>query len=760
MIRWMALALVIGACGRDVRLGERDAGSESPDSGSPDSGSFDAGTIDDGGAEDVGLDAGAGDAGPSDAGPVCVDEDDDGYGEGCVAGPDCDDTSGAVFPGATETCDGVDDDCDERIDEGVAAMACALREGVCAGVVAACVGGDFTACDYGADHEAEESRCDELDNDCDGTVDEGCACVDGSSRACGESVGACEVGTQRCAGGAWAACEGAVGPGDESCDGTDEDCDDEVDEALTAPACALTAGVCGGSRRSCGGAAGWRACEEADYGSSYEVVEATCDGLDNDCDGDVDEALDAPACDLVEGVCAGSVRVCDGPAGWGACAGYGDDFEVDEARCDGLDNDCDGEVDEGGCATGARLAKGIAHSCAIDDVGRLKCWGHGYAGALGLGDEEGRGDEPGEMGASLPFVDLGTGRSAVSVVIGHWFTCAILDDGSVKCWGSNRHGQLGIGDDDDRGDESGEMGDALPAVDLGGRAVALAMGLEHACAVLEGGVLKCWGRNLDGRLGLGDTYTRGGVGRVPSDMGMLPAVELGAPVRSVALGRAHSCALLLTGEVKCWGENDHGQLGLGDTERRGDAPGEMGAALPAVDLGPGRVVFLASALDHTCALMDDGGVRCWGEHRDEDLSGREDRGDAPGEMGSALIPDHVDATITQIALGQESTFVLTESGEVYSWGRNLAGSLGLGDRSRRVAPAVSGMSPERVDLGPGRVVEIRGGHGRSTCARFEDGRIKCWGSAELGNLGLGDEHEDRGDEPGEMGAALPAVTPW
>jgi alpha-tubulin suppressor-like RCC1 family protein len=137
------------------------------------------------------------------------------------------------------------------------------------------------------------------------------------------------------------------------------------------------------------------------------------------------------------------------------------------------------------------------------------------------------GDEPGEMGDALPAVDLGTGRRAVQVAASVEHTCAVLDDGQLKCWGWNE-GLLGLGTIDfARGDEPGEMGDALPAINLGtGRsALRVAVGFYHTCALLDTQQLKCWGRNDGGVLGQGDDRARGSDA---ADMGdALPSIDLG-----------------------------------------------------------------------------------------------------------------------------------------------------------------------------------------------------------------------------------------
>ena len=104
--------------------------------------------------------------------------------------------------------------------------------------------------------------------------------------------------------------------------------------------------------------------------------------------------------------------------------------------------------------------------CVLLDDGRVKCWGFNWEGQLGLGDTVNRGDQPGEIGDQLPAVDLGAGKTATALSASGSFTCVILDDGSAKCWGPNNQGQLGLGDKENRGDESNEMGDNLPTVKL------------------------------------------------------------------------------------------------------------------------------------------------------------------------------------------------------------------------------------------------------------------------------------------------------
>ena len=358
----------------------------------------------------------------------CIDEDEDGFGDGAACrGLDCDDGNAAVNPNAREACDGVDNDCSGRADDDIDELGCPLTLGVCAGASAACMNGAFEACGpgtYGDNYQAEESRCDGDDNDCDGRTDEGCACEDNAQQPCGIAVGACAEGVQHCAGAEWGPCQGAVEPANESCNGVDDDCDGTLDEELEAPGCERTEGVCAGARAVCAGADGWT-CGAEQYGEQYEAEESRCDGVDNDCDGQADEGcgcmdgaeqpcggdvgacqqgvqtcvrgawdacrgavepadeacngvdddcdgaadegLEAPACALNQGVCAGAVQTCGGADGWVMCdaelyLAWSAAYVADETEehCDGSDNDCDGTTDEGcACLDGEEQVCGV-----------------------------------------------------------------------------------------------------------------------------------------------------------------------------------------------------------------------------------------------------------------------------------------------------------------------------------------------------------------------------------------------------------------
>ena len=412
----------------------------------------------------------------------------------------------------------------------------------------------------------------------------------------------------------------------------------------------------------------------------------------------------------------------------------------------------------------AAVAAGGFHACALLVSGRVKCWGYNDNGSLGLGDRLNRGDAPGEMGDALPYVDLGTARTAKTLEAGSEHTCAILDNDRVKCWGYNAFGQLGLGDATNRGDGPGEMGDALPYVDLGtGRtAKALAAADGYTCAVLDNDRVKCWGYNFSGELGLGDLQHRGDG---PGEMGdALPYIDLGTgrTVKSLTAVYHAACAVLDNNLVKCWGFNGSGELGLGDNLRRGGAPGEMGDTLPYVDLGTGRTAkFVHAGVTYTCAVLDNERLKCWGYNANGELGLGDTvvRGDGPGEMGDAL--PYVDLGSGRLAKslssGIRSACALLDNQRIKCWGINATGQLGLGDvQARGDAPGEMGDALPYVDVGAGRLGIAVAAGSFFSCALLDNQRIKCWGQGVYGQLGVGDQIS-RGDAPGEMGDALPNV---
>ncbi len=472
-----------------------------------------------------------------------------------------------------------------------------------------------------------------------------------------------------------------------------------------------------------------------------DVVEDCDEGFELDQHGacvDVDECKDAlDDCDAVASCVndAGTFHCACPSTHWGS--GHG------SSGCD---------------ARAVALAAGRAHTCALLADGRVKCWGDNAKGQLGIGDTEARGDEPGELADALPATALGP-EPVTALAAGDAFTCALRSSGIVVCWGDNAAGQLGVGSTNVIGDEAREMGARLVTVDLGAPVERVSAGETHACASLADGTVKCWGKNDAGELGLGDNDARGDE---PEEMGMLlPAVDLGASglgARPFA-GRSASCALFENGELRCWGSQEHGLAGLFDGDNRGDEPGEMGDALARLDLGTSSLPLSLHVSDHACALFGGGSLRCWGNNASGELGlgDTEARGDDPGELGMSLPVVDLGAPVTELFSAGSGACARLDTRELKCWGNNASGILGLGDTEHRGDGAGEmGAALPALSVGDGAVVVDVVGGAAHRCALFEGGQVKCWGSGALGQHGLGST-ADVGDDPGEMGEALPYV---
>jgi alpha-tubulin suppressor-like RCC1 family protein len=354
------------------------------------------------------------------------------------------------------------------------------------------------------------------------------------------------------------------------------------------------------------------------YRLGYGPPEANARG---DAPGELGNAL--PAIDLGPGLTATKVVADDDltcailQTGGVKCWGYGDYGTVTGAPGPEYVDDPISALPErtfGGRAA-VEIAAGSGFAWALLDDGSIVRWG-----------------------ANVVDVPLGLGRVALSFGRGttydNYHLCAVLEDGSVACVGGGHAGQLGR----DPALDPGVMplgGYPLVALGTGREAIQLALGDAHSCALFEDGDVKCWGSNAFGQLGQDDTVARG---LLPGQMGdALAPVVLGQPARAITAGTDHSCALLEDGSVKCWGSNEHGQLGLGHSDDQGDQPGEM-ASLASVDLGDGRTAVAIDGGTHTCALLDNGAVKCWGPNQFGQLGQGDtaERGSAPGQLGDAL----------------------------------------------------------------------------------------------------------------------------
>ncbi|CAE7756619.1 HERC6, partial [Symbiodinium sp. KB8] len=231
----------------------------------------------------------------------------------------------------------------------------------------------------------------------------------------------------------------------------------------------------------------------------------------------------------------------------------------------------------------------------------VRCWGGGYSGQLGYGNLNPIGDN--ELPETAGNVNVGAGVVVVQVSAGGSHTCVVLDDGGIMCWGSSIAGQLGYGNKENVG--ASEDPAAAGTVDLGSGAAAaqVSAGKSHTCAVLTTGLLMCWGFGSNGRLGYGNTNNIGD-NEHPSAAG---AVNLGAGLAAaqVSAGDSHTCAVLTNGGVMCWGTAFSGRLGYSNFNHIGD--NEHPAAAGQVNLGGGRAAArVAAGQSHTCVLLTSG----------------------------------------------------------------------------------------------------------------------------------------------------------
>lgn len=326
-----------------------------------------------------------------------------------------------------------------------------------------------------------------------------------------------------------------------------------------------------------------------------------------------------------------------------------------------------GDVDVG--APVLDVACGREHTCVILEGGAVRCWGFNNRWQLGIPSyslNEVIGDDPDELPAALPDVNLG--GTAVALTAGSWTTYALMDDGTVRCFGLNAaQGRCGYGTDEDViGDDEHPV--LAGPVDLGGVATAIDSHADHACAVLDDGTMRCWGLNEEGALGLGHTDPIGD----DETPGSVPALAFDAPIAEVQTGLRHTCVRQEDGVVKCWGRNTAGQLGLGHTNPVLDAHDDTLVSLggPAVDLAVGG--------GHGCAILDDGAVRCWGDAN----FGRLGYGDSSNDVGDDELPDSQNPlelavdTIYDLEVGNSFSCARVDEGQVMCWGANSSGQIG------------------------------------------------------------------------------------
>lgn len=356
-------------------------------------------------------------------------------------------------------------------------------------------------------------------------------------------------------------------------------------------------------------------------------------------------------------------------------------------------NDRTTSVNVTGLTSGvATISAGAYQTCAITTAGALRCWGRNSDGEVGDGSTTQRNTQ-------VAVTGMGSGVASVST--GAFLTCAVMTSGGAKCWGRNTSGEVG----------DGTFTARTTATDVSGftsGVLSISAGNSQACLITTSNTAKCWGSNNYGELSYGTSTTNI---KIATDPGFLLST-----LSSIAPGNTHSCILISSGGVKCWGRNNVGQLGNGTTT-------DSTTPVDVTGLTSG-VTAIASKIDHTCAITTSGGVKCWG-------------GNSYGQLGNGTTTNSttpVDVTgltsgVAAISMYGYHTCALTISGGVKCWGYNHIGQLGNGTTTDSTTPVdVTGLSSGATSISCG---EYRG------CAVLSSGTVKCWGGNYYGELGDG-----------------------
>jgi hypothetical protein len=330
-------------------------------------------------------------------------------------------------------------------------------------------------------------------------------------------------------------------------------------------------------------------------------------------------------------------------------------------------------------------------TCALVD-GRGWCFGANVDGALGSGDVE----------THLSPEPLLTPVGFDTLTAGENHTCGLEHGtGAIWCWGYNASGQLGAGDVAAR--------DAPTKVPMPARALVLAAGYNHTCAISADRSLWCWGDNTEGQLGRGDAQG------APNALSPV-RIGVNSDWLGVSGGQGHTCAIEAPGSMWCWGRNTESETGTDPSTVQLRAPSRTGAFIDWRSVEVGQ--------DSSCGIRSDGSLWCWGSNQFGQLGS--DPSDTP-----VTEPTRVGASTdwAQISIDTFSACALKMDRSLWCWGRNAEGQLGLGDTQDRYEPTQVGSLTAWTSMSVGRF---------HTCAGQAGGGVSCMGENSSGQLGLGD----------------------
>jgi cysteine-rich repeat protein len=418
------------------------------------------------------------------------------------------------------------------------------------------------------------------------------------------------------------------------------------------------------------------------------------------------------------------------------------------------------------------VSAGSTHTCGVFKGGYARCWGINDNNQLGLGHVQYEGgNKPYQLtvfdssGNPLPAGPINFGGIAVtSISAGTDFSCALLADQSIRCWGKNTNGQLGLGNT--TAYPSATPSDLGP-ISLGGNAKSVVAGNGVACALLTTGAARCWGLNDSGQLGTGTVDTLSG--QTPAQIAANTAaypnwISLGTTASAISVGGSTVCALLSDslGTIRCWGSNSFGQLGVNQSAQLSKT--QVPSAYSALLVPAGKIATSISAGGSSaCTHFSDGTAECWGSNSSGQLgvgtTVATGAYTSPAtEKGQVLVPaGGVDSIF--MGLGASTCAYYSGGGGYHCWGDNSKGQLGYGDTSNRGNLSTS--TPNNltavpaINFGSGitaAVLSMGNGH---TCAILSNGELHCWGYNYYGQLGLGFTSTGSPDYVG----GTPATTP-
>ena len=340
------------------------------------------------------------------------------------------------------------------------------------------------------------------------------------------------------------------------------------------------------------------------------------------------------------------------------------------------------------------ITAGGGHFCALHQDGAISCWGNNGSGQLGNG-------QSGASVLSLVPVQVTGITDAIAITASSAHSCALHQNGTISCWGSNGAGQLGNG-------QSGANAHSSVPVQVTGitNAIAITAGDLHSCALHRGGTISCWGNNWNGQLGNGQS------GR--NVRSSVPVQVIGiTDATAITTSSSHTCALHQDGTISCWGDNYNGQLG------NGQSGGNADSSVPAQVLGITDAIAIAARGGNSCALHQDGTISCWGSN-------------SHGHLGNGRIGDDADSSIpvqvtgisdaTAINAGGRQSCALHRNGTISCWGNDWSWFLGYEDGRGSLVPV-------RV-VGIEDATAITESYQRS-CALHRNGTISCWDDDNL-----------------------------